>query len=385
MSAAKSEVKKAQKALDEVKATDPKIDTDKDEFGRLLGDDGVASGADENFLQHLDSFSKYMLAKDPRQKGKIEAYRQVALYAAINGSVQITWGGQPRLVKGWALLRSLMKNDIYKTAMLRPTKSDPDAVDGSIKIKLDDEVDEASESEDSSSPDSFLRTADTFLDAPEDNGDVNSRPVHALAGFLRTQGPLKAPGATALPMMAAIHQNVMITLLTESQKHGGCWPDASTGRLTMVDKSYKELVTILPLSWDDALAFCDRVRAGKHENLLKTLHPFPEILATSLTSTEFRLFRTTVVLHLMLNVGQQFMMIKAETDDEASHKLGQPSPSQYLHGIALTMVRDLVYLVDLTGSATPDSQGLEKDSIVSTLMDPHSSPSPHHHNKILLT
>ena len=86
----------------------------------------VAGGT---FLEFLDRTCQFMTKKiDSRQVEKIQAFRQIAIYAALMGEVTISSGkgGAQRVVTKFSQLRALFKRELYRYAKLVPRPSDVD-------------------------------------------------------------------------------------------------------------------------------------------------------------------------------------------------------------------------------------------------------------------
>jgi hypothetical protein len=80
----------------------------------------------EIFLNHLTRTFAYLDKIDSSQAACIQAFQFVALFAALEGEVELQVRHAAKRVSSWSMLRQMMKSELYRLASLKPRPTDDD-------------------------------------------------------------------------------------------------------------------------------------------------------------------------------------------------------------------------------------------------------------------
>lgn len=254
-------------------------------------------------LEHLDDTIKYLMKIDDRQEEKIKAFKSIAVYAALQGTVVVNVKGATKKIDRWSTLRQMMKDEVYRAAELKPRASDVDA----------------------------LALADLVQDGREAQATVNTGPNTELLNDLQVFASdmyayteqhkvLELPIVSSLSVATAVN-STMLALFTAVASKGGRLSSKNEATALLVDMATDQVMTLLPDTWSrvaSAVGDLTCARSPAIEAVAAQFTPFDKLMDKGFLPEVFFAMRFQTLAHILASLGlQQCSILCAVTSQTA--------------------------------------------------------------------
>ena len=258
-----------------------------------------------DFLDHLADLEKYLLTIDPNQSAKYKKFIHLAIYAQLAGQVQVLIGGAGRVIKRWSIVRRLMKADAYKTALLRPRRSDTDFLNDSDDMMGLLAAGEATASQKTVTNERAKEIMAEYMQLAEEMCSFFRRNNQTMPVMAHPDAATSL-NQTMLSVMQALQPAIGFSGASTSAS--GSEPQAPNAPMTLITTAACHTLDVMPTKWNNlCVALRSLLTEGK-QDLLYENEAFSELVKLGVTEELLVMLRTRLVLHICMSLGhQQFL------------------------------------------------------------------------------